>query len=64
MVDVYGHIDGTTDWEYYKGWGRRANPAMPPADVFNILDWIVSGTGALSNPNVNANSALPYGRCE
>ena len=63
VVDVFGEIntDGTgTPWDYMDGWASRKDNTGPDGTVFNIDNWVFSGTNALDGATDNALAAAPF----
>jgi len=62
VSDVFGEIDmdGTgTLWEYLDGWAYRVSNTGPDGDIFDIDNWMFSGTNVFDGELTNATAATP-----
>lgn len=62
LIDVIGdqNVDGTgQNWDHVDGWLYRNNNTTV-STVFDINDWIVSGTNVLDGETSNATAAVPF----
>lgn len=62
VIDIFGDIDvdGTgEDWEYTDGWAYRMLGTGLDGDVFDVLNWIYSGTNELDGETTNATAVTP-----